>query len=294
MKLGSPLIRSVFCFVCLLVGMVGAGGQGLQQATGVAPRNVDVSHVKIIQRIGNQIPTDVPFKDQTGQDVTLGALLAKRPAIVLAIFYRCTGVCSIELENLVGTLDAMKDKRVGRDFDVIVIGINPRETPELANAKLQQTLASYRNLKGTDAGWHFLTGTLENIHSVTNPLGFYYTYDVDKDIVNHPAGVMFLTPTGVVSSYILGAQFKSSAILADLSTAAKNQLGVKSADIFFGCIHIDPLTGKRSIVIQNVLMVLAVITVMAIALTLLTLSGKARWKKKAATGRDEWGESLES
>jgi protein SCO1/2 len=186
----------------------------------------------------------------------------------------------------------MTEKRVGRDFDVVVVGINPKETPELANAKLQQTLATYHNLQGTDAGWHFLTGTLDNVHSVTNPLGFYYTYDAEKDIVNHPAGIMFLTPTGVVSSYILGAQFRRDAIIANLNTAAHNQLGVKSADIFFGCIHIDPLTGKRSIVIQNVLMVLGVITVMTVALTLLTLSGKARWKRRTSTGKDEWGEPL--
>ena len=150
-------LRSVLrWFLCLCGGR--QCFRGVQQATGVAPQNVDVSHVKIIQRIGNQIPTDVPFKDQMGRDVTLRALLEKRPAIALAIFCRCTGVCSIELENLVSTLDRMTDKRVGRDFDVIVVGINPRETPELANAKLQQTLATYRNLKGTDSGWHFLTG----------------------------------------------------------------------------------------------------------------------------------------
>lgn len=279
-------------FAAIATATVAVAQGGFQQATAVVPPNVDLSHVKIIQRIGNQIPMDAPFKDQTGADVTFGSLLGKRPALVLAIFYRCAGVCSVELANLVETLDTMRDKRVGRDFDVIVVGIDPIETPELANAKLAETLATSTTLKPTRAGWHFLTGTLDQIHAVTNPMGFYYTYDRDKDNVNHPAGLMFVTQTGIVSSYITGAQYKAKAISDNIEIARKGQLGIKSADIFFGCIHIDPLTGKKSIVIQNALMVLAAVTVMAIALTLLTLSGKARFRRKRAEQPEEWSDVL--
>lgn len=266
---------------------------GLQQETAILPRTVDVSQVKIIQRIGSQIPLDAQFKDQEGKPVTIGSLLHKRPAMILAIFYRCTGVCGVELANLVETLSKMREKRVGRDFDVIVVGIDPVETPDLAKDKLNETLATAPDLKETAASWHFLTGDLKTIRSVTNPLGFYYTYDVAQDIVNHPAGLMFLTPTGVVSSYILGAQYTPQAIAKDLETASRNQLGVKSADIFFGCIHIDPLTGKTSLVVENVLKVLAAGTVISLGLAVLTLSGKTRWKKRKKAEVDEWGEKVE-
>jgi protein SCO1/2 len=111
-------------------------------------------------------------------------------------------------------------------------------------------------------------------------MGFFFTYDESADRVNHPAGLSFITPTGVVSSYILGARYAPNVVSSGLDLAAKNQVGVKSADIFFGCIHIDPLTGRRSIVIQNVLKVAGVITVLALSLMLLTLTGKARWGKK--------------
>lgn len=210
----------------------------------------------------------------------------------MAIFYRCTGVCSIELENVVETISKM-NKQVGRDFDVVVVGIDPVETPELARDKLRLALAGQPKLQATEAGWHLLTGSLDSIRAVTDKLGFYYSYDPVKDIVNHPAGIMFVTPTGVVSSYILGASFSADVMDADLDKAAKNELGVKSADIFFGCIHIDPLTGKTSLVVQNVLMVLAAVTVVSLLLTVLTLSGRARWRRKRYTGLDEWGEPLE-
>jgi len=181
---------------------------------------------------------------------------------------------------------------VGRDFDVIVVGSDPVETPDLAKAKLNQTIATSRNLRGTEAGWHFLTGSLKNIHSVTNAIGFYYTYDEGQDVVNHAAGLMFVTPSGVVSSYILGPRYTPEALGENLEIARKNQLGVKSNDIFFGCIHIDPLTGKRSIVIQNVISVAGVVTVVGLLLTILTLSGKARWRRRPTKTVDEWGEPL--
>jgi protein SCO1/2 len=290
-RLGYLRLNLLYSSALLLSACGSVFGQaGIQQPTGVLPRGVDVSKVRIIQRIGSQLPIDAQFKDQEGKSVTIGSVLHNRPALMLAIFYRCTGVCGVELANLVDSLEKVREKKVGRDFDVIVVGVDPVETPELAKGKLNQTLATAPDLKGTDAGWHFLTGDLATIRSVTNPLGFYYTYDEAKDIVNHPAGLMFVTPTGVVSSYILGANYKPEAIAADIETAAKNQLGVKSADIFFGCIHIDPLTGKSSIVIENVLKVLAAVTVLSLGLTILTLSGKARWRRRKVTAVDEWGE----
>ena len=295
MKLGHLALRPIFCLAAFGILCISGFGQGgFQQPTAVPPINLDVSRIKIIQRIGNQVPLDAAFRDQDGKNVTIGGLLHKRPALLFAIFYRCTGVCGVELANLVATLDHMPTQLVGRDFDVIVVGIDPVETPELARAKLKQTLATSMSLRSGESGWHFLTGTMDQIHKVTNPIGFYYTYDANQDVVNHPAGLMFLTPTGIVSSYILGARYTADALTNNLEIARKNQLGIKSADIFFGCIHIDPLTGKRSIVIENVLRVAGVVTVLALVLAVLTLSGKARWRKREPKTVDEWGEPIDS
>ncbi len=293
MKLSPSSFRWLICLLGVSIAFSAKAQGGFQQPTAVPPVNLDVSKIKIIQRIGNQIPLAIEFKDQNDKPVTMGSLINHRPVLLLAIFYRCTGVCGVELANLVDTLGKMKTKKVGRDFDVVVLGIDPVETPDLAKAKLSETLATSQNLKGTDSGWHFLTGSLKNIHSVTNPIGFYFTYDEAQDIVNHPAGLMFVTPTGVVSSYILGARYTPQGLTENIEIAAKGQLGIKSADIFFGCIHIDPLTGKRSIVIQNVISVAAVVTVIVLLVSVLTLSGKARWKKREQKTVDEWGDPID-
>ncbi len=273
-------ITKICCLILLSVLTVCAFGQGFQQATGVVPPNVNLKDVSIIQRLGSQVPLNVPFRDQEGSTVTFGTMLHGKPAIVLAIFYQCAGVCSVETENLVIALEKMTDLKVGKDFDVVLLGIHPKETVDMAQTKLKETLASSPNFKGTSSGWHMLTGTLPNIRSVTSSLGFFYTYDESTDIINHPAGLMFLTSSGVVSSYILGANFTVEGIRKDLGIAKRNQIGIKSPDIFFGCIHIDPLTGRRSIVIENVLRVAGVLTIAAVGLTLLTLTGKTKWSKR--------------
>ncbi|MDR3688769.1 MAG: SCO family protein [Fimbriimonas sp.] len=282
------LARRLACLSAWCLLAVVAMGQGFQQATAVVPPSVNISDVRIIQRLGSQLPGDVPFTDQDGHAVTFGSLLKGRPALVLAIFYECAGVCTLEMENLATTLSKIDDKLVGRDLSVIVIGINPKEKPDEAKARLEETLAGSKKLKATEAGWHFLTGSLDSIHKITNPLGFFYTYDPATDVINHPAGVMFVTPSGVVSSYILGAQYTTSGFRKAIDLASKSQIGVKSPDIFFGCIHVDPLTGKRSIVIQNVLKVAGVVTIVVLALTLLTLGGKTRFGKNKIGLEDEW------
>lgn len=211
---------------------------------------VDRSKVKIVQNLGGQVPLTAQFKDVDGSPVTFGQLDTVRPVVVLPVFYRCQGVCNLEFQNLTTLLDKDRSLHVGKDFDVVILSIDPTEGPDLAKGKLDDAKKQFPTLF-TGQGWHFLTGSLENIKAVTDALGFFYTYDAATDVINHPAGLMFVSPGGKVSSYILGPVYTSDAIRKDLDVAAKSQVGAKVQDAFFGCIHIDPLTGKRSLVLEK-------------------------------------------
>ncbi len=274
MKTWLALLFGTLCAIAFAQDAVSPGSWG---APSTQPK-VDLSKVHIVQQLGTQIPLDTTFRDQDGRVVRLGDSLHSRPALVLPIFYRCQGVCNVELQGLLASLPRLK-QRIGRDYDVVVLSIDPQEGPDLAKAKLQSSIAAAPELKGTESGWHFLTGSLENIHKVTDALGFFYTYDADKDLINHPSGIMFLTPDGVVSSYILGANYTTSRLSLDINVANAKKLGTKVEDIFFGCIHCDPITGRKSIVIERFLSLLGAVTVVSIVATLATLSG-FRWRKK--------------
>lgn len=232
---------------------------------------------RVNQKLGAQVPLDTPFKDQTGQDITVGNAVNSRPALLVPIFYRCTSVCNTELQGLVSALPKMA-KRPGRDFNVVVLSIDPQEGPSLAEGKFQSMMKALPTLKGTEQGWHFLTGSLDNIRKVTDAVGFQFRYDAAADKINHPSGLIFLTPSGKVSSYVLNPYFKAPLLTQDLGVAIDNTVGLKSEDIFFGCIHCDPITGKKSIVITRFLSIAAAVTVIGLIALVGGLFYKARDK----------------
>jgi protein SCO1 len=246
---------------------------------GNLPQAVDRKNVRIDQHLGIQVPLEATFRDRTGKTVTLGDVLEDRPAIVLPIFYNCTGVCNLELRGALETLREMKARKLGRDFDVIVVGIHPKETPDLAEGKYKASVADL-DRPGTEGGWKFLVGDADNIHRVTDALGFYYTFDEAKDAIDHPSGIMFLTAQGKVSSYIYGAKYTAAAFEKNLDLATKGQVGEKATEIFFGCIHIDPVTGKRSVQIKNVLKVLGFATMGIMAFSFMVLTGRAQVRRR--------------
>ena len=241
----------------------------------VAFRDVRMKQIGIDQRLGQKVQGLARFVDDRGKSIAFSDLLGKRPIILLPIFYRCTGVCNLELNGVQQVAKAMANRQVGRDFDVVALGINPKEGPELARLKRIATTREY-DRPGTEPGWHFLTGDLLNIKAVTDSLGFKFAYDAEKDQVSHPSGIMVLTKDGTISSYLLGANFTEEKLGAFLDTAKRGEVGQKSKEIFFGCIHLDPITGARSIVIENVLKVLGVITVAGLLTTMIVLSKRAK------------------
>lgn len=242
----------------------------------------DRKNVRIDQRLGEQVPLGTELRDRNGRTVHFGDVLGNRPAIVLPIFYRCSGVCNIELQTILADLPKMKTDEVGRDFDIVVLRIDPQEGPGLAKAKFQSTIDSSPELKGTEGGWHFLTGSLDSIRAVTDALGFHYTYDAAKDLINHPSGIMFLTSTGTISSYILGPGYTPATLTNNLHLASNGKVGEKSADVFSGCIHINPLTGQRSIAIERVVRLLGALTVLGLVGTIAGLSLKSRLSRNAS------------
>ncbi len=255
--------------------------QGYQQPVGVLPPNVNIKDVHIEQRLGNKVVNDAVFTDQNGNQVQFSKVSRGLPILILPIFFKCTGVCTVELQGVLSTLQKMKTKRVGRDFDVVALSIDPTEGPDLSAAKMRETIASFPNLKGTEAGWRFLTGDLPNIRKVTDSLGFKFTWDPEKKIVNHPSGIMFLTPQEVVSSYVFGVNYSPDVFEKNITLAHGNRIGKRSTEIFFGCVHVDPITGQRSIVILNFLKFLALVTLIGLLGTIAGLSLKNRFAQKS-------------
>ncbi|MGH7790082.1 MAG: SCO family protein, partial [Candidatus Binatia bacterium] len=160
-------------------------------------RPPELRGVGIEQRLNQQVPLDLPFRNEAGETVTLGSLMRGKPVILSLVYYQCPMLCTLTLNGLVSALRAMPFD-VGQEFDVITVSFDGRETPALAAQKKATYLETYRR-PGAAAGWHFLTGDQASIDRLAAAVGFTYTYMPERNEFAHAAGITVLTPAGVLA-----------------------------------------------------------------------------------------------
>jgi protein SCO1/2 len=221
------------------------------------------------QRIGEKVPLDVPWRDEHGRAVTLGDYLGHKPAVLVMAYYHCPMLCDLVLQGVETGLKPLS-LDPGREFDVIVAGIDPKETPALAAAKKKEILARYAR-PGTENGWHFLTGPQDSITRLTQAVGFRYVYDPERNQFAHAAGMVILTPEGRVSRYLLGVEFPARDIRLGLVESGNGKLGSVVDQVLLYCFHYDPLVGRYSAATLNIVRLSAVVTVVALALLVVFL-----------------------
>ncbi|MFI5386526.1 MAG: SCO family protein [Fimbriimonadales bacterium] len=240
-----------------------------------------LSKMGVDQNLGRQVPGNVPFTDEHGRAIKFGDLFGSRPIIVMPMFFECKGVCSVETDSLLHTAIDMPDLSVGRDFDIVMLSINPKETPELTLPRWNGTVKIY-NVHGdrpeAEKGFHFLTGSYDNIRKITDALGFRWVYNAKDDQINHPAGLMVLSPTGQITGYYVDKEFQRTFLTHLLADAKDLKVSPKTESQLFGCIMIDHATGRRSIVIENVIRLFAGVFAVGLACWIvgMSLSGKHR------------------
>jgi protein SCO1 len=135
--------------------------------------------IGIDQRLDESVPLDLTFRDETGETVRLGSYFGSRPVVLALVYYECPMLCTLVLNGLISSLKALSFD-AGREFDVVAVSFDPEETPELAAAKKETYLGSYRR-QDADAGFHFLTGDEESIRRLAAAVGFRYRYDPASD-----------------------------------------------------------------------------------------------------------------
>jgi protein SCO1 len=219
--------------------------------------------VQVRQHLDQQLPLDARFVDETGRQVRLGDYFGKHPAVVSLVYYNCPMLCSEELDGLTSALEMVK-LDPGKDFDVIIISIDPSETPELAAKKKAFYLKRYGRPE-TTAGWHFLTGQKPAIDAVTNAVGFGYVRVPGPDgkltQFAHASSIELATTDGKLAQYYLGVEYSPKDILLGLIDASGNKIGSPVANILTYCYHYDPQTNKHSLIVARVVQLGGMITV---------------------------------
>ena len=219
--------------------------------------------VGVSQHLNQQLPLDASFVDDAGKTVKLGDYFGKHPAILSLVYYNCPMLCSEELDGLTGALEMVK-LTPGKDFDVVIISIDPSETPEIAAAKKAFYVKRYGRPE-TASGWHFLTGQRPAIDAVTNAVGFGYVKVPGPDgkltQFAHASSIEIVTTDGKLAQYYLGVEYSPKDMLLGLIDASGNKIGSPVANILTYCYHYDPQTNKHSLIIARVVQFGGMVTV---------------------------------
>jgi len=225
-----------------------------------------LNHVAIEQHLNQQLPLDAQFVDDRGNSVRLGDYFGKRPAILSLVYYNCPMLCSEEMDGLASALEMVK-LTPGKDFDIIILSIDPTETPQLAARKKNYYVKRYGRPE-TANGWHFLTGTQANIDAVAKAVGFGYVRvpgpDGKLDQYAHASSIELATPQGKLAQYYLGVEYSPKDVLLGLIEASGNKIGSPVANILTYCYHYDPQTNRHSLKVVRVVQVGGMVTMISL------------------------------
>lgn len=226
-------------------------------------------NIGIDQNLNHQIPLDLGFIDENGKAVRLGDEFNGRPTILVLAYYSCPHLCTYVLGAVA---DAVKRTGLdlGKDFDVVTVSFNPKDTPKDATEKKAQFMKALGD-QANPAGWHFLTGQKKQIDELTKVVGFHYKYQPDTGEFAHSAGIMVVTPKGKLSHYFYGLNYPPHDLRLALVDASNGKIGNPVDKILLFCCSFDPTTGKYTIVIMRVVQVFCAALVACIALLLIFL-----------------------
>src|SRR5438876_5227117 len=223
----------------------------------------------VLQNVGfepplnGQMPLDLPFRDQTGRSVQLRDYFQQQKPVVLAfVYYRCPMLCDQVEQGVVGVL-RMLSFNPGRDYEVVFVSFDSRETPEMAAEKKKKALAHFRRPEA-DSGWHFLTGSRESVEAATKAANFRFSFDAKNNLFAHASGVLLLTPDRRISRYFYGVEYPGRDMRLGLVDASAGKVGTAIDHVLLFCYHYDPTAATYSASILRIIRLAGVLTIVCL------------------------------
>jgi protein SCO1/2 len=241
--------------------------------------------VRIEQKLDQQLPLDLVFRDETGQPVRLGQYFGQKPVVLAFVYYDCPMLCTQVLNAMVTSFRVLPFE-IGKDYDVVTVSFDPRETNTLATAK-KQVYMKYlpeRMRAGANSGWHFLTGDQPSITQLTDAVGFHYRYDEATKQFAHASGIMVTTPQGKLSRYFYGVDYPARDLRLGLIESSENKIGSPVEQLLLYCYHYDPATGRYGVAIMKVMRIAGVATLLGLAAMILLLKSRNPKLREVKTG----------
>ena len=235
-------------------------------------------------QLNAQLPLDLAFRDEVGHELSLRSYFHAKPVVLAFVYYGCPMLCNEVEQGLVGTLK-MISFDPGRDYEVVFVSFDPRETPDMALQKKQAAMSRFARPE-TAAGWHFLTGPKDSIDALTHAANFRYTFDAKSNLFAHASGILLLTPEGRISRYFFGVNYPGWDVRLGLVDASAGKIGTPADHLLLFCFQYDPSAARYSAPILRIVRLGGLLTILGIVTGILIFG--RRWGAHAARS-DETG-----
>ncbi len=246
----------------VLAQMTGAPSPGYRRDVGTPASTIPapLREIGFDQKIDETLPLDVELRDEQGRQVRLGEYFGRRPVVLAFVYYDCPMLCTQVLSSMTSTFGVLA-LDPGKDFEIVVVSFDPRETPALAAEKKALYLDRFGR-PGTEHGWHFQTGDEASVKRLTGAAGFRYAWDQQTGQFAHPAGVIVTTPDGRLARYLFGLEYGPRDLRFALVEASEGRVGPAVDSLLLYCYHYDPMTGRYGLVVMRALRVAGAATVL--------------------------------
>jgi protein SCO1/2 len=262
------IARLAIALVSLGLASVVVSAQG--EAPGLRPAQAPPSSqmpaalqkVAFEQRLNAQLPLDLPFTDETGAAVKLGDYFGRKPVVLAFVYYECPMLCTQVLNGLESALRVIHES-AGKEFDVVTVSFDPRETSVLAAGKKKAYLDRYKRA-GAEQGWHFLTGEQASIDALTKAAGFSFYWDDQTQQFAHASGIIVATPAGKLSRYFFGIDYSARDLKFALIESSSEKIGSLADRLLLYCYHYDPATGNYGFMAMRAVRLGGAVTLVAL------------------------------
>jgi|TARA_B100001964_G_scaffold237877_1_gene302252 protein SCO1/2 len=200
----------------------------------------ELTKIKISEHLGRKVPLNAFFINEKNEKVMLSDyFLDGVPVILSMTYFNCPMLCSLVLNGLTETI-ANLSLKLGKDFQVVTISFDPKDTVKAAKEYKLNYLSKLDMGAKQNKGWHFLVGNNIEINKVSSSIGFDYTYIPETQEFAHGAFIVILTPNGKISQYFYGIKYDSIDVKTAILNATNEKTRSTLEQILMYCFSYDP------------------------------------------------------